>query len=72
MWLHSKHVKGRSELVASELHKMFDHILHPMGVEVAPDSLDAAVASYLAARDRLEREFSVAIPRTLEREVAPC
>jgi predicted nucleotidyltransferase len=69
LWLHSKRVKGRRELVASELPKMFDHLLYPMGVEVPPASLDTAVASYLVARDRLEREFGVTVPRTLEREV---
>lgn len=69
LWLHSKQVKGRSELVVSELHKMFDHILHPMGIEVSPTSLDAAVPSYLSARDRLEREFGVPIPRAVERDV---
>src|SRR3954469_7079460 len=34
-----------------------DHILHPMGVDIPPASLDAAVASYLVACDRLERDL---------------
>ena len=38
------------------------------GAEVA-HSLDAALASYVTARDRLEREFSVAISPILGREV---
>jgi Nucleotidyltransferase domain len=69
LWLHAKRVTQRGELVADELQKMFDHILHPMGVEIPPASLDAAVVSYLAARDRLERRFGVVVPRALEREV---
>jgi hypothetical protein len=69
LWLLAKRVNGRSELVSSELHKMFDHLLHPMGVEMPPTSLDSAVASYLVARDQLERDFGVTVPRALEREV---
>jgi predicted nucleotidyltransferase len=69
LWLLAKRVKGRGELVTSELHKMFDHILRPMGVEMSPASLDTAVASYLVARDRLERELGVSVPRLLQREV---
>jgi hypothetical protein len=69
LWLVSKRAKGRGELVESELGKMFDHILYPIGVEVPPDSLDTAMGSYVVARDRLEREFAVTVPRTLEREV---
>jgi len=68
-WLRSKEVRGKSELVASELHKLYDHILHPMGVEVLAVSLDSAVAGYLVARERLEGQFAVAVPRALERAV---
>jgi predicted nucleotidyltransferase len=68
LWLLAKRVKGRSDLVTSELHKMFNHILHPMGVQVPPDSLDTAVARYLLARARLEHDLGVTVPRTLERE----
>lgn len=69
LWLHSKRLKEKGALVESELHKMFDHILEPMRVDEPPASLDAAVASYVAARDRLERELGVAVPRTLVHEV---
>jgi hypothetical protein len=70
LWLHSKQAKHDDELVATELAKMFEHLLQPMGVEARPLSLPAAVASYLDARDRLERDFGVAVPRTLGQEVA--
>jgi hypothetical protein len=69
LWLLAKRVKGQSELVTIELHKMFNHLLHPMGVEMPPASLDTAVASYLVARDRLERAWGVTVSRALEREV---
>jgi predicted nucleotidyltransferase len=69
LWLNSKQVKLRSELVTAELRKMFDHILGPMGVGAIPESLDTAVADYLVARDAREREFAVAVPHDLERAV---
>jgi predicted nucleotidyltransferase len=69
LWLRSKRVKGERELVARELRKMYDHLLHPMGVEVPPASLDSAVVSYLDARGRLEQEFGVTVPRVLGQEV---
>ena len=69
LWLCSKQMKGRHELVAGELRKMFDHLLRPMGVEISPASLDAAVATYLVARERREHEFGVEVSRRLEREV---
>ena len=69
LWLRSKQATARHELVARELEKMFDHILEPMGVDAVPASLVAAIARYLVARDRLEREFRVLVPRDLEHEV---
>jgi hypothetical protein len=69
VWLLSTQVKGRTELVATELQKMFNHILHPMGVQAVPVSLEVAAASYLVARARLERDLAVVVPRALEHEV---
>jgi predicted nucleotidyltransferase len=68
LWLRSKEMQGRFDLVVSELHKIFDHILRPMGVRALPTSLDAAVACYLVARSRLEHDFGVKVSRALERE----
>jgi predicted nucleotidyltransferase len=69
LWLAAKHRAGRDRLVRDELEKMARHLLVPMGVPGSPDSLEAAVRSYRAARDRLEHRFGVAAPRRLEREV---
>ena len=71
LWLRSKRASGNVELFSSELDKVFVYILDPMGVEFRPDSLDQAVTSYLAARERLERRFGVAVPRAVEHEVVP-
>jgi hypothetical protein len=69
LWLRSKRASGNVELFGSELDKLFVYILDPMGVEFRPESLDQAVASYLAARERLEKRFGVPVPRFLEHEV---
>jgi hypothetical protein len=61
--------KGR--LVATELHKLFGHLLAPLGVRRPPTSILEAIAGYRRARDRLERRLGVAVPRELETAVAP-
>jgi hypothetical protein len=71
LWLAAKVLAGRRRLVESELEKMFRHLLGPVGVRDMPDSLHAAVQSYLEARSALERQFAVRVPRELEREVLP-
>ena len=62
LWLHSKEVAGKDELVETELIKLFDHLLGPLGADRAPSSVAEAVESYRALR---------ATPTELEREVAP-
>lgn len=69
LWLAAKQQGGKDELLRSELDKMAEHLLMPMGVQEAPGSLEVAVASYRTARDRMESRFGVAVPRRLEREV---
>lgn len=71
LWLRCKQASGKTELLQHELAKLAVHVLVPMGVESQPLSLGEAVASYLPARDRLERRFGVWVPRVLEREIAP-
>ncbi len=69
LWLCSKRASGKTDLVRSELDKMFGYILQPMGARSRPDSLDDAVASYLVVREQLERSFGVFVPRAVQREV---
>jgi hypothetical protein len=71
LWLAAKQQAGKDELVRGELNTMARHLLVPLGVPDVPESLEAAVASYRAARDRLESQFNVAVSRRLEREVSP-
>jgi hypothetical protein len=71
LWLGSKHLAGRHDVVTSELRKLHRHLLDPMGVTAVPASLDEAVAGYRAARDELERRFRLQIARTAELTVLP-
>jgi hypothetical protein len=69
LWMGSKRLAGNDALVSTELRKMFEHLLQPVGVHWVPETLDDAIADYRIARARLESEFGVVVPRLLEEEV---
>jgi predicted nucleotidyltransferase len=71
LWTEQKRLCGRDELVRESLELMYTHMLRPMGVEDEPKTVKTALAAYLAARGRLERELGVSVDRTLEDEVGP-
>jgi predicted nucleotidyltransferase len=71
LWLSGKSAVGKSEIVASELGKLFEHILAPLGVERRPSSVAEAVTAYRTARRRAEKRFGCHVPRELETAVAP-
>jgi len=71
LWLVSKQATGQADLVASELEKLFEHLLEPLGVDRAPASIAEAVAGYRNVRDRAESRFGVAVSRDLENAVLP-
>ncbi|HET7235835.1 MAG TPA: hypothetical protein VFK59_05325 [Actinomycetota bacterium] len=69
LWLASKRQRGEDELVSEQLGTMTAHLLRPLGVERVPASIEGAIRSYRGARDRLESELHVSVPRRLEAEV---
>jgi hypothetical protein len=71
LWLHAKEVHKKRDLVATELEKLAQHLLNPLGSPGVPSSIAEAVARYRAARDRAEDELGVRAPRELEDAVAP-
>jgi predicted nucleotidyltransferase len=71
LWLRGKEAAGKDELIASELEKLFGHLLEPLGVQAPPSTIAEALASYLAARDRAERRFGRVVRRDVEQAVAP-
>jgi hypothetical protein len=71
LWLKGKEASGKSELIASELDKLLEHLLAPLGVKRRPSSIATAIASYRDARDRAEQRLGVTVRRDLEVAVAP-
>jgi hypothetical protein len=68
-WIATKEAAGRRELVAEHLPQLHGHLLRPMGIDTAPESIDEAIRAFVARRDRLEREYGVAVRRAVEHEV---
>ena len=72
LWLRSKQASGKTDLIASELEKLFDHLLLPIGVVGRrPRSIAEAITQYRDARGDTEKRFGVAVGRELEHEVSP-
>jgi hypothetical protein len=71
LWTEQKRLCGRGELVQESLGLMSTHMLRPMGAEVEPTTVQAALAAYLAARERLEHDLAVSVDRALEDEIRP-
>ena len=70
LWLRAKERSGQDELVATELEKLFVHLLRPLGVERVPSSVADAVELYRPARDAAAASFGCVISPALEAEVA--
>ena len=68
-WIATKANIGRDDLVAEHLRQLYEHLLRPMGVETAPETIDAAIEEFLQRRDALERTYGISVPRGLETEV---
>ena len=71
LWLRGKEARGKTEIIATELDKLFDHLLRPLGIERRPASIPDAIALYRAARDRAETRFDVVVDRQLEDVASP-
>ena len=71
LWLVGKEEAGNEDLVASELEKLFHHLLGPLGIRETPASISAAVAAYRDSRAQAETRFGCRVPRDLETEIAP-
>jgi hypothetical protein len=69
LWLGSKALHGRTDLVDDELRKLHRYLLAPVGVATPPTTVEAAVSEYRSTRDRLEREWNVSVDRRLDAEV---
>jgi hypothetical protein len=59
------------DVVRSELHRLHDHLLGPLGEHRRASSIAEAVARYRRRRDEAERRFGCSVSRTLDAAVAP-
>ena len=71
LWLRAKVVAAKNELVVTELQKLFEHILRPLGVSSPPTVDRDAVSLYRSARAEAEATFGSSVPRDLEQAVGP-
>jgi hypothetical protein len=71
LWLRTKERAGQDELVATELEKLFVHLLRPLGVARVPSSVADAVELYRPARDAVAASLGCVVSPVLEAEVAP-
>jgi hypothetical protein len=69
LWLGGKTLRNERELVRSELQKMHDFLLAPLGVAAAPQTLGGALAVYLPARASAMTELGVFVDPELGRQV---
>jgi predicted nucleotidyltransferase len=69
LWIAAKQAAGHRDLVASELEKLFTHLLQPMQVTGVPGDIEEAVAAYKAARRTYEDRFRITIPPDLKGEI---
>ena len=55
----------------SELVRLHEHLLAPLGERQPPSSISDAIASYRKLRDDAERRFGRTVPRSMEYAVLP-
>ncbi len=70
LWLVSKLDAGRHDVVESELNKMHEYLLEPLGVR-HPASLARAVMAYVDTLPQWESQLAVGVDRSLQNAVAP-
>jgi Nucleotidyltransferase domain len=68
-WLATKASVGRSDLVKQHLPKLYRHLLEPMGADIVPGSIEAAIRDFLVRRAELEQLYGREVSRALEGEV---
>lgn len=69
LWLGSKHLRGTETLVRTELAKMGDYLLKPLGGIAAPTTQQEAIAEFLRLLPRQERRHNIHVAPELGRAV---
>jgi hypothetical protein len=69
LWLGSKALGGRDDVIDEELEKLAHHLLGPLGADGVPSSIADAVDRYLHLRTAREEATGVPVDRRLGEEV---
>jgi hypothetical protein len=69
IWLAAKDRAGKREVVKSELRKMHEHLLGPLGVDGVPTGIADAVAVYTRAQAEAEKWLQMTVPQVVDDEV---
>lgn len=69
LWLAAKRLRGLDDLVDFSLEDQFRFLLEPMGVSDQPETIEAAMEAYEAAREAKANELGVAVDPTFGRQV---
>lgn len=71
LWLGSKQLAHRDDVVTAELGKLYAHLLGPLGTVAVPRSLGHAIADYQTARADQEKVLGRLVSRAAETTVLP-
>jgi predicted nucleotidyltransferase len=69
LWLAAKRLRGLDDIVDFSIEDQHEFLLRPMGVEQAPESLDAAMDAYEDARAKKAAELGMEVDPTLGQQV---
>lgn len=69
LWLGSKQLRGQADLVGTELAKMWDALLKPIGATTPPCGIAEAVGAYIVARGECGRELGARLNHRLEHQL---
>jgi hypothetical protein len=69
LWLGAKQLRGQADLVGTELAKVWNALLEPMGAMAPAHGITEAISAYVIARDEREREHGVHLDHRLEHQV---
>ncbi|HZM83517.1 MAG TPA: hypothetical protein VFC19_47990 [Candidatus Limnocylindrales bacterium] len=69
LWLGSKRLRGTDPVVRTELAKMWDYLLKPLGGSTAPTTQREAIIEYLWLRPLLQQRHNIRLAPDLGRAV---
>jgi hypothetical protein len=69
LWASGKEAAGKTDVVATELWMLFDHLVAPLGGDRSLISVADAIDTYRRVRTQAEEHFDVSVARRLAAEI---